>query len=275
MSSSPQVTRRKLLTLGVTGILVAIAIIYGTDRTRSIGIVNRLKQVNKQAAEGRLLSRPTRPSETAPTGLHPLRLDGKRDGFLYVPKSYGVERPAPLVLMLHGAGGDAEGGLSPFRSLADASGMLLLAVDSRQKTWDIIISGYGSDIAFIDRALAQTFSRYAVDPTHIAIEGFSDGASYALSVGITNGDLFTHAIAFSPGFMQPAGQEGTPQLFISHGKSDTVLPIDRCSRRIVPQVRRAGYDVQYREFDGGHTIPPEIARQALSWFLDAKSATEN
>lgn len=231
--------------------------------------------MDKQAAEGRLLSRPTRPSETAPTGLHPLQLDGKRDGFLYVPKSYRVERPAPLVLMLHGAGGNAKGGLLPFQQLADASEILLLAVDSRHRTWDIIVSECGADITFIDRALAQTFSRYAIDPSHIAIEGFSDGASYALSVGITNGNLFTHAIAFSPGFMEPVAQEGTPKLFISHGKSDTVLPIDRCSRRIVSRVQRAGYDVQYREFDGGHTIPPEIARQALDWFLGTKSVTEN
>ncbi len=80
--------------------------------------------------------------------------------------------------------------------------MIVLAVDSHQKTWDMIRGGYGADIAFIDKALAQTFTRYAIAPNRVAIAGFSDGASYALSVGITNGDLFTHVIAFSPGFMQ-------------------------------------------------------------------------
>jgi predicted esterase len=45
-----------------------------------------------------------------------------------------------------------------------------------------------------------------------------------------------------------------------------VLPIDRCSRRIVPEVERCGYDVLYREFDGGHTILPEIASEAVGWF---------
>lgn len=38
------------------------------------------------------------------------------------------------------------------------------------------------------------------------------------------------------------------------------------NQRIVPQVQRAGYDVQYREFDGGHTVPPKIAQVALNWF---------
>ncbi len=219
------------------------------------------------AEEGRLLARPfSQPTGAAPVGLQPLELSADRDALLYVPTGYQASRPAPLVLMLHGAGGDARGGLTPFLRLADAAGLILLAPASREKTWDVITGQYGPDIALIDQALALTFSRYAVDPAHIAIEGFSDGASYALSVGITNGDLFTHVIAFSPGFMAPKRQIGLPRLFVSHGTRDSVLPIDACSRKIVPQVQRAGYDVLYREFDGPHTVPPEIVRSALTWF---------
>jgi len=101
----------------------------------------------------------------------------------------------------------------------------------------------------------------------MALGGFSDGASYALSLGLTNGDLFTHVIAFSPGFMAPAHQVGAPRIYISHGIHDAVLPIDRCSRRLVPILERAGYDVKYHEFDGPHTIPPDIAREAVEWFV--------
>jgi phospholipase/carboxylesterase len=168
--------------------------------------------------------------------------------------------------MLHGAGGSAEHGLTPLRPLADAAGFILLAPASRQQTWDIIVGRYGPDVAFIDAALGQTFGRYAVDPARVAVEGFSDGASYALSLGVTNGDLFSHVLAFSPGFMAPAGQRGSPRVFISHGTRDGVLPIDVCSRKIVPQLQRARYDVRYREFDGGHTVPPEIVREAVEWF---------
>jgi predicted esterase len=227
------------------------------------------KQAGSAASEGRLRSRPSQPTEAGTPGLHPLKLDGKRDGFLYVPKGYRSERPAPLVLMLHGAGGDAEGALNIVQKLADPFETILLAVDSRRQTWDVIISQYGPDITFMDRALAQTFSRYAIDPSRLAIAGFSDGASYALSVGVTNGDLFTHVVAFSPGFMVPAAQVGKPQLFISHGEHDNVLNIDRCSRRIVPVLQRAGYEVVYEEFDGPHTVPGAIAQKALEWFRQA------
>lgn len=226
------------------------------------------QMLSRQASsEGRLLARPGKAEKTGPQGLHQLKLDGKRDGLLYVPARYSAEYPAPLALMLHGAGGSAQHGISLLQHFADKTGMLLLAPDSRQQTWDVIISDYGPDVAYIDRALEQTFSRYAVNPARLAIGGFSDGASYALSLGITNGDFFTHVIAFSPGFMAPAGQKGTPNLFISHGTDDRVLPIDVCSRRIVPQVKRAGYKVQYREFEGPHTVPPDIAHEAVDWFI--------
>lgn len=237
----------------------------GRQQTRS----SRAARRSEPAGQGRLRARPAPAAPlvgAAPLGLQPLGLESGRDGLLYVPAGYRPEQPAPLVLMLHGAHGNAHHGLDALRPIADAAGLILLAPDSRQQTWDVLRGGYGPDVAFIDQALVQTFARYAVDPAHIAAEGFSDGASYALSVGMTNGDLFTHVVAFSPGFAAPAEQRGAPRLFISHGTRDTVLPIDACSRRIVPLVQRAGYDVRYREFDGPHTVPPEIARAALDWF---------
>ena len=219
--------------------------------------------------EGRLGARPrpdTSPTETVQPGIHPLGISRERDGLIYVPAGYREDRPAPLVLLLHGAGGDAQGGMSLLRGYADAANLILLAPSSRLQTWDVIVSDYGPDVSYIDQALAQTFSRYAVDPTHIGVGGFSDGASYALSLGLTNGDLFTHILSFSPGFMAPARREGKPRIFNSHGTRDQVLPIDVCSRRIVPELKRTGYDVTYREFDGPHTVPPEIATEAVSWF---------
>ena len=221
--------------------------------------------------EGRLRARPVQVTGAAPVGLQPLMLGAARDSYLYVPPTYRAARPAPLVLLLHGAGGHARKGLDLLRSLADAAGLILLAPASRDRTWDLLVGRrYGPDLALIDRALEQTFSRYAVAPERVAIGGFSDGASYALSLGITNGDLFTHVIAFSPGFMAPGRQSGSPRIFVSHGTRDAVLPIDRCSRRIVPQLQRAGYEVLYCEFDAGHTISPDIALEAVGWFTRAK-----
>ena len=220
--------------------------------------------------EGRIRARPAVGpiSGPAPIGLRPLGLGAGRDGYLYVPPSYCSGHPAPLALLLHGAGEDARDGLALLRGQADGIGLILLALCSQGPTWDLIVGGgrCGPDIGAIDRALEQTFSLCAIDPARVAVGGYSDGASYALSLGITNGDLFTHVLAFSPGFLAPIGREGMPRIFVSHGTRDGWLPIDRCSRRIVPQLERAGYEVHYREFEGGHVVPPEIGREAADWF---------
>ena len=219
--------------------------------------------------QGRLRARPGAEAPVgAPVGLRPLGLAAERDGYLYVPPAHRPGSPYPLVLLLHGAGEDARDGLALLRGQADEAGLMLLALTSRDYTWDFIAlrGRFGSDVAAIDLALEETFSRYAVDPSRVAVGGYSDGASYALSLGLANGDLFTHVMAFSPGFMAPAGQVGSPRIFVSHGTRDGWLPIESCSRRIVPRLEGAGYEVSYREFDGPHVVPPGIGREAAGWF---------
>jgi len=218
--------------------------------------------------DARLHSRPAEVRAAAPAGQHQLDIGSRRDSYFYVPVHYHPAQPAPLVLLLHGAGGHAHHGLDLLRHLADDNGMILVAPASVAHTWDVIAGRtYGPDVSLLDRSLAHVFKHYAVDTAHLAIGGFSDGASYALSVGLGNGDLFTHVIAFSPGFIAQVSPQGQPRVFVSHGTADDILPIGPCSRRIVPLLQQAGYEVAYEEFDGGHVIPDNVARRATAWFL--------
>jgi predicted esterase len=82
---------------------------------------------------------------------------------------------------------------------------------------------------------------------------------------LINGDLFPRVVAFSPGFVIEGTPHGRPSFFISHGMWDHILPIDRCSRRIVGGLLGRGYDVKFREFEGDHEIPAEIAREGMQW----------
>ncbi len=171
------------------------------------------------------------------------------------------------MLALHGAGGNAHGPINALSPYAESHGFVLLAVDSQDSTWDAIDGSYGPDVRFIDHALRYVFARCVVDPARLVIRGFSDGASYALGLGLTNGDLCTRIVAHSPGFIPPSDtpRTGTPELFVSHGTFDPVLPIDATSRVLVPSLRSLGYDVTYVEFDGGHTVPPDVALSAATW----------
>jgi phospholipase/carboxylesterase len=215
--------------------------------------------------EGRLSARPKR-GVTTSLATGPLGLESQgRDGVVHVPASLAPDQPVPLLLFLHGATQTCARLLPRVAAAADAAGVVVVAPDSRATTWDAIRGDFGDDITFLDRVLEHVFARVAVDPARMAIGGFSDGASYGLSLGLANGDLFPRVVACSPGFIIQAPAHGRPRLFFSHGRADQILPIDQCSRAMVPRLRSMGYDVAYREFDGRHELPPDIAIEALRW----------
>ena len=216
---------------------------------------------------GRLSARRTVPAESVGPGVHPLGLRPERDGVRYLPPQYRADTPIPLVLLLHGAGGSGARIAQRFGPYADELGIAFVAPDSTGVSWDRV-DHLVSDVRFIDRALAWAFGRVNAAADRLAIAGFSDGASYSLSVGLTNGDLFGRILALSPGFLEPATTYGTPHIYVTHGRRDDILPIDITSRRIVSRLKTAGYDVEYHEFDGKHETPPEICRPAFAWLRD-------
>jgi phospholipase/carboxylesterase len=220
-------------------------------------------EASPEAKQGLLTTRPREaPAEVAEPGVHPLGLGHRRDGLLMVPP--GGRAARPLLVLLHGAGGNAAGMLRMFEQPAREARIALLVPESRGPTWDVIMGGFGPDVAFIDAALRQAFATLPLDPHRLAIGGFSDGASYALSLGLANGTLFQSVLAFSPGFVAAPSFQGQPRIFISHGVDDEVLPIDRCSRRLAPRLRKSGYALRYDEFEGGHYVPEDAARNALA-----------
>lgn len=216
------------------------------------------------AGDGRLSARPRSNVVTSGEARRTLGLASGRDAILQLPAN-AAAGPLPLLVLFHGAGGSGEGMLRRLGTAADEAGIAVLAPDSRDSTWDAIRDGFGRDVAFVDRALAKVFETVSVDPARLAAGGFSDGATYALSLGLINGDLFPRIAAFSPGFVVPGSAHGRPRIFVSHGTADQILPIDRCSRVIVPRLRQGGYDVTFREFEGPHTVPPAIAKDGMDW----------
>lgn len=248
------VTRRQFGAL-TAGSLTAVALGTACRATEAL-----------QSSDGHLSARPRRGVTTSARSDR-LGLDPDRDATLHLPANRS-DAPLPLLVYLHGATQRGEGMLRRMGPAADEAGVAVLVPDSREMTWDAIRGEYGRDIQFLNRALERVFDTVAVDPSHLAIGGFSDGATYALSLGLINGDLFTHVVANSPGFVIEGRPHGKARFFVSHGTSDQILPIDQCSRQIVPALRRAGFDVTYQEFPGRHEIPAEIAGQAMRWFVD-------
>jgi phospholipase/carboxylesterase len=258
LHSSPRVTRRRFGAIA-GGALASFAFggaCHGTEI--QVGGDGRLTvRARTAAANG-----------NAESGSRPLKLDDGRDAIVQVPANASGTR-LPLLVLLHGAGGSGSGILRRLGSAADEASVAVLAPDSRDATWDAIRGDFGPDVRFLNRALERIFDTLSIDPARVSVGGFSDGATYALSLGLINGDLFRRVLAFSPGFIIGDQQRGKPRVFVSHGTSDPILPIDRCSRVIVPGLKKLGYDVTFREFTGGHTVPAEIAREGMRWVAGA------
>jgi phospholipase/carboxylesterase len=216
---------------------------------------------------------PTKSStQTTSAGLQKL---SDRKGLLYIPTSH-IE-PLPVLILLHKAGGSASewfSGGGSYAPYADKGGFIILAPESPGPSWGTGPKNWSYDYVAINRALEEAFVRCAIDRNRLAIGGFSDGASYALSLGLANGDVFSYVIAFSPGFIVRAQARGRigynnevqiPLVYIAHGTADNVLPIASTSRVFVSSLRRNGYKVEFREFSGGHHLSRQVADQAMAW----------
>jgi phospholipase/carboxylesterase len=218
-----------------------------------------------QSAPGRLTARPGRGGGNCAPGEHSLALGNGRTAVMRVTAG-GGPRGKALLLALHGAGSGLRGGLYALRGGWSFPGVVMLGPAAEGSTWTFL-RGRDEDLPFIDRALKRAFARCRIDPRRVGVGGFSDGATYALTLGVVNGDLFRGIIALSPGGVLGENAVGKPRVFVAHGTLDNVLPISRTSDRIVEQLRSSGYRVKYRKFRGGHQVVPAISRESVRWFL--------
>jgi phospholipase/carboxylesterase len=210
----------------------------------------------------------------------------------YLPAGIGKNGPAPLLLLLHGTGGDGGGLLKAFRGEADQRGFVIVAPTARGANWDAVdtfvdayeartpagramwpVPIFGPDADRIDAALAALFARVPIDPKRIGILGFSHGASYALMLGTANPQLFGSIAALSPGLLVLREDvAGGQNIFVAHGTKDDTLPYWRTEKAFVPRLKELGYHVTFRPFVGGHTLDPEATDEAVRFFLAAPSA---
>jgi phospholipase/carboxylesterase len=171
-----------------------------------------------------------------------------------------------FLIFFHGAGGTASDGLSLLKDAASSRGLLVLLPSSALPTWDLIHGAVGPDLTALDARLAAVFETY--QPGRVTMAGFSNGATYALALGLANGDLVDDVLAFSPGYSASAERVGRPRIWITHGIQDAGLPVERCGRRVAAELRAERYDVTYREFTGGHVLTPSLLTAALDGTAD-------
>jgi phospholipase/carboxylesterase len=111
-----------------------------------------------------------------------------------------------------------------------------------------------------------------VPAAQIYVGGFSQGATVALDVVLSNeGAELGGLVSLSGGAVKidlaPLTERAQMQAFVSHGDSDRVLG-SSSSKELAAALKANDHEVQFVQFKGGHTIPPEVV-QPLGEFLQA------
>jgi predicted esterase len=198
---------------------------------------------------------------------------GESRGYLLTPSVLEPGASYPLVVVLHGAGRQDEMLARAYASEADRRRAFFFVLRSLRPTWDLIAGGDGEDLDFLGWALAWIDSRYPTDASRRALVGYSDGASYALAVGLSNPRAFAAVMGWAAGFLaidahNLAPDDPRPRVLLEHGTQDQIFPFDQVAVPLRDALGRLGYDVTFRVDEGGiHWPSPEFQTAALDWFL--------
>lgn len=207
------------------------------------------------------------------TTLATTNRDG-RSGAAYVPE-HDASRALPLLVAIHGTGGDGHGAVAGFRAMADAKGFVIVAPDSRRTpdgrwSWEVgdhageVTDDYRHVMACIREVTAIPGLR--IDLAHVLVAGHSGGGSSAPYLA-TNEPLFT-AFAVLHGGVFPGGlgAHGVRGWF-SGGSRDPIRPAAGVTSA-ADAARAAGVaDVEMHVFEGGHEVSPAEMDALIAWWL--------
>lgn len=213
--------------------------------------------------------------EPPPLGFATLENDGHR-AILLTPDEIDPGRRYPLITVLHGAGRQDEQLAKAYRDEAERRQALFLIPRSLNPTWDLIAGAGRVDVDFLEYAYDLVYRRYPVDMRRQAIVGYSDGASYGLSLAISNPGVFRAVMAWAAGFVAvdptllpgPDDDVPRPELLLEYGTHDPVFPFEQIALPMRKNLERAGYSVTFRVDEGGRHWPSgDFQPEALDWFF--------
>ena len=114
-----------------------------------------------------------------------------------LPDGYDPVKPAPLIIALHGRGGNGKNMAAAWDEIANDVGAILVAPDALRPL------GMGYDWRFVDESewlvlltLDRVLERYAIDEQRIVLTGLSQGAHIAfMMIGSEDRSVETYRVA--------------------------------------------------------------------------------
>jgi predicted esterase len=173
---------------------------------------------------------------------------------IFVPASYDGSKPYPLVVALHGMGGDENSyfdsrayGHGVFAKEAERRGYIAVCPKGRNPA-SMYAGPAETDVLDV---IAEVRRAYRVDPGRIYLTGHSMGGFGTWSVAMSHPELFA-AIAPVSGGGNPAGIAKIAKIpeLVVHGDNDKTVSVEQ-SRRMVAAAKAQGVEVKYIEIAGG------------------------
>ena len=223
----------------------------------------------------RLAHRPVEAREEAsPTGFVELE-SGSSRAVLLTPSVIDSQRSYPLITVFHGAGRQDEMLVKACRDQPDSRQALFLIPRSVEPTWDLIAGGGGQpDLEFLEYAWDLVYRRYPIDPGRQVLMGYSDGASYALSLALSNPGFFDAGLCWAAGFASMdrnavGAQDKRTRFYLEYGTADPLFPFDQIALPMRKNLERAGYRVRFSVDEGGRHWPSGAFQgEALDWYFE-------
>ncbi len=194
------------------------------------------------------------------------------------PSSLDNTKPAPLIIAMHGYGGNAENFSRVWADAAGKAGAILVIPRAMRS---VSMSGFGwGDLdeaeVIVKSALSQAMSQHNVDTKRVVLTGFSQGASMAYGIAERAPSAYAGVIPVA-GRLAGVSSTGAnvnastgPKYYLMIGADDREATVEsnRSSKR---ELSAAGFDVSLVVYpDLGHAFPPnrdaELTR-ALAYVL--------
>lgn len=207
-----------------------------------------------------------------------------------LPRKFSPAQKYPLLIGLHGNGGNPEQMLATMNDALKKEAVILAAAQGaypnfpqlrgQHFSWEIQTRDrelwkLGDPLAVenINEAVQLLTEKYPVSEVYIL--GFSQGAAYAFLAGFKHPGLAAGIISIGGSFPE-TGKEfsilteaeiasaGKFRVFLAQGRDDRSLPIGQAVMT-AEKLKKYGYEVESQEYEGGHEISPELLKNIYAW----------
>lgn len=183
-----------------------------------------------------------------------------------LPPGYDAKKPAPLIVALHGSGGQGEEMARMWKRTAAEAGAILVCPDALRPL------GNGYQWMFIDesywmasRTIEWAKGKYAVDPDRVVLTGFSQGANVSLQMAAKQPQGIRGVVVVC-GHYEPeiaafdtTNAAARPRVALLIGERDEAAQSNREAKDVLD---KAGSPCLLRVYKGaGHEFPPQREKE--------------